>query len=388
MLLRHYLEQGLSKAEVARQIGISRRTVYHWIATGQLDRELDDAPVRRAARTVDRKIDPFRPIIDARLAEYPALSAIRLFDEIRAAGYSGGYTQVKAYVRDTRPGPKPEPVVRFETPPAQQAQVDFAEFLLPWGKRYALLVVLGYSRLLWMQFFSRQTMAVLMRGLEEAFAFFGGVPAELLFDQMKAVIIEDQRLTGGTLLENAEFVRFAAHWGFRIRACRPYRAKTKGKVERPIGYVRRNFFYGRTFVSDADLDAQSLSWLANKANVRLHRTTREPPRVRFERDERLLLQPLAPRPYRSVSLPQRAAPKIALPVVTSVERRALSVYDQLAGRRYRLHARLPPPLVQFIVPPIGGCGWSGCTMSDSRAPPTPSTAACTRCCSSGRGSTS
>ena len=87
----------------------------------------------------------------------------------------------------------PEPVVRFETPPGHQAQVDFAEFRLPWGKRYALLVVLGYSRLLWLQFYARQTMAVLMRGLEEAFAFFGGVPAELLFDQMKAVIIEDER---------------------------------------------------------------------------------------------------------------------------------------------------------------------------------------------------
>jgi transposase len=118
------------------------------------------------------------------------------------------------------------------------------------------VVVLAYSRLLWLQFYPRQTMAVLMRGLEDAFGFFGGVPAELLFDQMKAVIIEDQRELGGRLLENAEFMRFAAHWGFRIRACRPYRAKTKGKVERPIGYVRQSFFYGRAFLNDADLNAQ------------------------------------------------------------------------------------------------------------------------------------
>ena len=163
---------------------------------------------------------------------------MRLFEEIRAAGYAGGYTQLKEYVRQVRPAPTPEPVVRFETPPGHQAQVDFAEFRFPWGKRYALLVVLGYSRLLWLQFYPRQTMATLMRGLEEAFAFFGGVPAELLFDQMKAVIIEDERRAAGALLENAEFLRFAAHWGFRIRACRPYRAKTKGKVERPIRYVR------------------------------------------------------------------------------------------------------------------------------------------------------
>lgn len=332
VLLRHYLEQGLSKSEVARQLGISRRTMYHWLETGQLDRELDDEPVRYAARPpVERKIEPFRPIIDARLAEYPRLTATRLFDEIRAAGYAGGYTQVKEYVRDTRPGPKPDPVVRFETPAGHQAQVDFAEFQLPWGKRYALIVVLGYSRLLWLQFFSRQTMAVLMRGLEEAFAFFGGVTAELLFDQMRAVIIDDQRLAGGRLLENTEFVRFAAHWGFRIRACRPYRAKTKGKVERPIRYVRHSLFYGRTFINDADLNAQALSWMASTANVRIHRTTGEQPRVRFERDERVILQLLAPRPYRSVILPQTPAPKIALPIVLDVERRPLSVYDRLAG---------------------------------------------------------
>lgn len=331
VLLRHYLEQGLTKAEVARQLGIARRTVYYWIETGQLDRELDDAPMCRATRTVDRKIDRFRPIIDARLAEYPQLMATRLFDEIRDAGYSGGYTQVKEYVRATRPRPEPEPVVRFETPPAQQAQVDFAEFSLPWGKRFALLVILGYSRLLWVQFFPRQTMAVLMRGIEEAFAYFGGVPMELLFDQMKAVIVDDERLTGGKLLENPEFLRFAAHWGFRIRACRPYRAKTKGKVERPVGDLRRGFFYGRTFLNDADLNAQALSWLNHKRNVRAHRTTRQKPQLRFERDERLLLQPLAPRPYRSLILPQPSVPKIALPTVISVERRPLSIYDEITG---------------------------------------------------------
>ena len=246
VLLRHYLERGLSKAEIARELGVARRTVYHWIGTGQLDRELDDAPVRYAARPpVARKVDPFRDIIEARLTEFPKLSAIRLFEEIRAAGYDGGYTQVKDCVRQVRPTPAADPVVRFETPPGHQGQVDFAEFRLPWGKRYALVVVLGYSRLLWLQFYARQTMVVLMRGLEDAFAYFGGVPAELLFDQLKAVIVDDEREIGGRLLENAEFMRFAAHWDFRVRACRPYRAKTKGKVERPIGYVRQGFFYGR-----------------------------------------------------------------------------------------------------------------------------------------------
>lgn len=335
VLLRHYLEQGLTKAEIARTLKVSRRTVYHWLATGQLERELDNEAVRYAPRApVARKIDPYREIILVRLAAYPKLSATRLHAEIRASGYTGSYTQVKEYVRQVRPKPPADPVVRFETPAGLQAQVDFAEFRLPWGKRFALLAVLGYSRLLWLQFYSRQTMTVLMRGLEQAFAAFGGVPAELLFDQMKAVIIDDERASGGRLLENLEFARFAAHWGFRIRACRPYRARTKGKVERPIGYVRESFFYGREFLNDADLNAQALSWTAHTANARVHRTTQEVPRVRFERDERAMLKSLALHPYRSVI--QMSSSQVSQPrpcTLPSVEHRPLSVYGRLSGAR-------------------------------------------------------
>jgi hypothetical protein len=169
-----------------------------------------------------------------------------------------------------------------------------------------------------------------MGGLEEAFTFFGGVPTELLFDQMKSVIIEDERVVDGKLLENAKFMRFAAHCDFRIRACRPYRAKTKGKVERPIGYVRESFFWGRHFLNDADLNAQALSWLERTANARTHRTIAEVPRVRFERDERALLKPLALRRYRSLVLATAAtAAKHAFPAL-SVERRTLAWYDRLA----------------------------------------------------------
>jgi len=333
VLLRHYLEQGLSKSAIARMLGIGRRTLYHWISTDQLDRDVDNAPVRYKPRPpVDRKIDRYRGIIETRLAQYPELSATRLFDEIRAAGYDGGYTQVKEYVRQARPAPPTDPVVRFETPPGLQAQVDFAEFRLPWGKRFALLVVLGYSRLIWVRFYPRQTMTVLIRGLEDAFASFGGVPAELLFDQLKAVIIEDQRQFGGKIFENLEFLRFAAHWGFRIRACRPYRARTKGKVERPVSYLRQGFFYGREFLNDEDLNEQLESWVTSKANLRIHGTTHEIPQVRFDRDERATLKALAPRPYRSAiaPLPVTSPRRAALP---TVERRPLLVYSRIAGAR-------------------------------------------------------
>ena len=124
-------------------------------------------------------------------------------------------------------------------------------------------------------------MPVVMRGLEASFAYFGGVPSELLFDQMKAVITGDRRGEGGRLMENPEFLRFSRHWRFRIRACRPYRAQTKGKVERPVCYIRHNFLYGRDFVSDDDLNARTLRWLDGVANTRVHGTLKERVTDRF-----------------------------------------------------------------------------------------------------------
>ncbi|MFQ5946746.1 MAG: IS21 family transposase [Anaerolineae bacterium] len=334
VLLRHYLEQGMSKTAIARELGISRRTVYQWIDTGQLDRDLDDEPARYGPRRpMPSKLDPYKAIILARLEEFPRLSAVRLFDEVKAAGYAGSYSQVKRYVRKVRPRPPHDPVVRFETAPGHQGQVDLAHFRLPWGRRYALMVVLGYSRLLWLRFLAKQDMQTLFGGLEAAFRFFGGVPHELLFDQMKSVVVKDLRHQGGPLIENPEFLRFAHHWGFRPRACRPYRAQTKGKVERPVRYVRENFFYARRFISDADLEEQSRRWLDTVANVRDHGTTRERPIDRFER-ERARLKPLAARPYRSLALssPQRKPARLTPSVPrVAVERRPLEAYAQMAG---------------------------------------------------------
>ena len=148
---------------------------------------------------------------------------------------------------------------------------------------------------------------------------------------MKAVIIKDERNDGGRLTENAEFLRFASHHDFRIRACRPYRAKTKGKVERPVSYVRSNFFYGRTFTSDEDLNHQARHWLDDVANVRMHGTLKERPVDRFEH-ERDVLKPLASRPYRSFVLPPKVKKQVkaTLPHI-EVERRPLEAYAELAG---------------------------------------------------------
>ena len=309
MLLRHYLQRGVSKAALARRFGVSRRTIHEWVETGQLDRDLSSGGARYAPRpAMPHKLAPYTGIVEARLEEFPGLSAKRLFDEVRAAGYPGGYSRVRDYVRAVRPREPVEAVVRFETPAGRQGQVDFATFTLPWGRRHALVVVLSHSRLLWLRFYRRQTMAVLIDGLESAFARFGGVPKELLFDQMRAVVLSDQRVGGGELVLNAEFLRFAAHWGFHPRACRPYRAQTKGQVERPIRYIRDSLFYGRAFANDEDLNEQASRWLEGTANVRRHGTTGERPVDRFERDERAVLRPLARRPYQRLGVHRGAQP--------------------------------------------------------------------------------
>lgn len=332
VLLQHYLDLGLTKSAIARQLGISRRVLYYWLATGQLDRDVDGTLPRRARPRL-QQLDRFKPLIQERLATYPVLSAVRLFQECRAAGYLGGITQLRAYVAEVRPRPTVEPVVRFETAPGEQAQFDFAAVKFPWGLHWALLVVLGYSRLLYVELVPRQTALTVMLGLERAFQAFGGVPREILFDQMRSVIVADHRPGGGRLLENPEFLRFAAHWGFRIRACRPYRARTKGKVERPVAYFRSSFLYGRTFLGDADAQDQCRRWTADIANQRVHGTTKAIPAVRFAEEEQATLLPLAPRPYRSLVLvpdPSRAALSHAVTAPPiPVERRPLTAYRAL-----------------------------------------------------------
>ncbi len=165
-VLLHQLidEAGGDRAEAARRAGVGRTTMYRWIKAGLLDQPLEAIQARYTPRPPEvGKLEPYKPTIETRLGEFPRLSAVRLFAECQAAGYTGGLTQLRVFVRSLRP--PPEPVVRFETEPGQQAQVDFAHCRFPWGIRYALIVVLGYSRLLWVQFYPRQDLRTLLLGL-------------------------------------------------------------------------------------------------------------------------------------------------------------------------------------------------------------------------------
>jgi transposase len=134
MLLRELLKQGLSKSSLAIRFGISRDTLHRWVRDGQLDRDHDGEPVRARPRpAVPGKLDGYKALIRERLKDFPALSAVRLYEEVKEAGYAGSYNQVKTFAKQVRPRPPAEPVIRFETEPGHQGQVDFAECRFPWG---------------------------------------------------------------------------------------------------------------------------------------------------------------------------------------------------------------------------------------------------------------
>ena len=183
---------------------------------------------------------PYAAYVRGRLADYPERSAVRLVGELRPLGYGGGYTMVKDFVRQHRPRLPLAFETRFEVVPGDQAQVGcplgVATFTTPFGTVYALLVVVSWSRVLWVRFGFAQDELTVLGGLHQAFVAFGGVPRPVLFDRMKTAVVGAE--ADGTAVFNAELLRFAAHCGFTPRACRPYRAKTKGRVERSVAYLR------------------------------------------------------------------------------------------------------------------------------------------------------
>ena len=190
---------------------------------------------------------------------------------------------MKRYVRAVRPRDPVGPVVRFETPPGHQAQVDFAEFRLPWGKRHALIVVLGYSRQMWLRFYERQTMMVVIRGIEESFPYFGGVPVELLFDQMKAVVIADGRAEGGCVVANPEFGASATTGASGSGPAARTGHRRRGRLNAPSATCGTTSSTAATS-SDDDLNARARRWLDKVANVRVHGTLKERISDRFERE--------------------------------------------------------------------------------------------------------
>ena len=264
--------QGLSVSAIARQLERDRKTVRKYI-----ERELA-APAYGPREPRPTVVTPFAAYLRERIAAFPELTGSRLLREIRELGYAGGYTAVKDFLRTVRLRALQAFERRFETPPGKQAQVDFAFFRTvftdqPDAERIVWLfsMVLGHSRMMWGRFVAHQDLQTVLRCHIAAFEALGGAPAEILYDRMKTAVLGEVDDQG--IVYNRKLLDLAAHYRFLPKACPPYRAKTKGKVERPFRYVREDFFLGGSFRNLDDLNAQFRHWLDTVANPRRHATT-------------------------------------------------------------------------------------------------------------------
>lgn len=295
--------QGLSVSAIARKTGLDRKTVRKQLAGGV------KPPVYKSRPERPRQLAPFEPYLLERITLYPDLSGKRLLREIAAMGYSGGYTAVTDYLRANRPARIKPFERRFETPAGRQAQVDFAQFRVEFAEEpgvarvfWLFSMVLGHSRWLWGRFCPTQDLQTVMRCHIDAFDAMGGAPCEVLYDRMKTAVIDED--AEGVVIYNRSLVALLDHYGALPRACRPYRAKTKGKIERPFRYIRQDFFLGRTFRNADDLNVQFRDWLDTVANVRRHATTRRIVAEHFA-EETLALTALPASAYNAVLTVER-----------------------------------------------------------------------------------
>jgi transposase len=292
--MRHEIVQrrqsGMSLRAIAEELGMSRGAVYRARACVQAQRDGRTAPSLRA-RKRGSIIDRFEPILQELLAKYPNLTVGRAWQELRARGYTGGYTVVRQRVRLLRPRAAPAPVPRFETSEGMQAQMDHGVYDIDFtreGRRrvYLFSYLLGYSRRQYLRFVESMDLLTTLREHVHAFHHLGGVARVCLYDNFKAVVLWHD--ADGPLY-NPRFLAFATHYGFRPQACRVRRPQTKGKCERQFHYVETSLLNGRTFDTLEHLNEVTAQWLAEVADVRLLRDFKESPLDRHQREQPHLL---------------------------------------------------------------------------------------------------
>nr|WP_244099296.1 IS21 family transposase [Burkholderia ambifaria] len=316
--------QGLSISAIAARLSMDRKTVR--------------GAALRSARAATVRGRSVRPLRHRRVREFPDLSVERLLREIRAMGYDGGRTALGDLVREVRPPRQRGFEVRFETPVGHQAQVDFAHFSVEFGDApgqrrsiWLFSIVLGHSRYLWGRFVEHQDLQTVLRCHMEAFEHLGGAPREILYDRMKAAVLGEVEKH---IVYNAKLVAFAQHYGFAPRACKAYRAKTKGKVERPYRYIRQDFFLARRFQNLTDLNRQLREWLDTVAKVRVHDTTHRVVAQHFD-EERPALQALPAGTFNGVIRLER---RVSHEGLVSVGGNYYSVPDRTRKRTLDVHS--------------------------------------------------
>jgi transposase len=260
------------------------------------------------------------------------IPATVLLREMRALGYAGGISILKDHLATLKPVAKPEPLIRFETEPGRQMQVDFATIRRGQDRLSAFIATLGWSRTSYVEFVTGERIETLLGCQERAFCYFGGVPREVLYDNMRTVVTDRDRYGPGLHRYSRTFLDFAHHHGFVPRLCQPYRPRTKGKVERFIRYLRASFYVPLASqlspeglkVDRDTANARVGTWLREVANARTHATTGEVPLVRLEQ-ERERLQP-TPAPWPRAIQPARPVCPAPLP---RGYQHSLRVYEEL-----------------------------------------------------------
>jgi transposase len=318
---------GWGSKAIAKELGIARNTVKRYLAGGDAAevqtrpkaRILDDAGKAEAERLFDGRAEG-NVVVVARM--------------LRDAGYAISVRRLQELLAPRRRERRAAQVatVRFETAPGQQLQTDFGQKLVEIAgtltRVYLLVAVLSYSRRLFVKAFLAERQDDWREGIAEAFRHFGGVTQTVLGDNPRALVMG--RDPSGVVRFHPAYLAFASDWGFEPRACAPYRARTKGKTEAGVKYVKRNAVAGRSFTSFAALQAHLGDWMA-EADERVHGTTRETPRARFERAEKAVLRPLPGRPLPTRE--RRLQRRVSNDALVDIDTVRYSVPCRLVGDR-------------------------------------------------------
>jgi transposase len=294
--------EGWSIRGMARHFSIGRNTVRRVLRKYADRREHGHDIIRAKQKKVivrASKLDPFEDQIKALFKDFPKITGQRVFEELRNSGYTGGISILRERMRSLRPLSKKSPVVRFETEPGLQGQMDWSPYTIDFTstgktKVNCFSYILGFSRRQYIDFTPRRDFFSLIRRHKDAFSHYGGVPRHCLYDSEKTVVL---RWEAGQPVFNPAYAAFITHYHCRPIACQRGRPQTKGKIERPFQYIEKNLLGGRKFQDLNDLKACAVWWLREKSDFHIHDTTGRPPLELFLEQEQEALQPLPHHPY-------------------------------------------------------------------------------------------
>jgi len=327
--IRHYHDQrGLNASQIAKALDLDARTVAYWIS------ERHFKPRKTAIRP--SKIDPYKTLVVGMLESHP-YTAVQIFQRIAEEGFDGSYWLVKEFVRKVRPRRKPA-FLKLAFAPGECAQVDWGSFgsvtVGDTQRRLSFFVmVLCHSRMMYLQFTLSQTMEHFLGCHQNAFHFFGAVPARIMVDNLKSAVLK--RVVGQDPVLNPKYLDFAHHYGFAITPCAVAKGNEKGRVENGVGYVKKNFLNGLEIPHFAALNPAAKTWLDSVANVRIHGETRKRPLDLFQEIERPAMKSLNPNPYDIATIHQvRASSQFRI----TLETNRYSVPAQYSGVKLILKA--------------------------------------------------